>query len=253
MPLAVTIHDLSFFAHPSGSGSRACAAVADARLPAPHRSSSPTRISRAEIESHLADVARAFSSGRRRRTRPRPASPLTPTVLRRTFLNRRRLPILITAFCARLATSAARVVIVGEDRTFPPQDLPAIAAAEGVAARTELRHYVSDHELRDLYAGAAAFAFLSEYEGFGLPPLEALAAGVPILLLDTPIAREIFGPSATFVPRGDIAATAAALRALLTSPEGREPLRHRADVLARYSWERAARATLDAIEAVARP
>ena len=48
---------------------------------------------------------------------------------------------------------------------------------------------------------ASVFAFLSEYEGFGLTPLEALAAGVPPVVLDTPIAREIYGPAARYVQR----------------------------------------------------
>ena len=59
-----------------------------------------------------------------------------------------------------------------------------------------LRHYVSDAELATLYARASAFAFLSEYEGFGLTPLEAMAAGVPVVVLDTEISREIYGPAA---------------------------------------------------------
>ena len=53
--------------------------------------------------------------------------------------------------------------------------------------------FVDDARLRALYAEASAFAFLSEYEGFGLTPLEALAAGVPPVVLDTPVAREVYG------------------------------------------------------------
>jgi glycosyltransferase involved in cell wall biosynthesis len=259
VPLAVTIHDLSFFAHPEWFRpreglrrrwlTRAAAGAASVVL-------TDSEFSRAEIESHLGVDRRrlrviplgapdaAIDAGNDR--------PRTPTVLFvGSLFNRRRLPDLITAFArATPDLPAARLVIVGEDRTFPRQDLAAVAAREGVGGRTEFRRYASDMDVRELYASAAAFAFLSEYEGFGLPPLEALSAGVPIVLLDTSIAREVFGPSATYVPRGDIAAAAAALRTLLTSPDGREPLRYRADVLARYSWDRAARATLEAIEGV---
>ena len=62
------------------------------------------------------------------------------------------------------------------------------------------------------------FGFLSEYEGFGLTPLEALAAGVPIVVLDTPVAREVYGDAAEYVAVDDEPGTAAALRRFLTSP-----------------------------------
>ena len=70
-------------------------------------------------------------------------------------------------------------------------------------------------ELVELYARARAFAFLSEYEGFGMTPLEALAAGVPPVVLDTPVARESCGDAALYVPRGD--GSAATTRALETA------------------------------------
>ena len=83
----------------------------------------------------------------------------------------------------------ARLAIVGDDRTWPPVDLRAVAAAHAVADRVRFANYVSDQELAELYGTASVFAFLSEYEGFGLTPLEALSAGVPVVVLDTPVAR----------------------------------------------------------------
>src|SRR4026207_1057119 len=73
-------------------------------------------------------------------------------------------------------------------------------------------------ELPQLYAGASAFVFLSEYEGFGLTPLEAMASGVPLVMLDTPVAREICGDAAIYVPRPDAALIADALHAVLFEP-----------------------------------
>jgi glycosyltransferase involved in cell wall biosynthesis len=106
--------------------------------------------------------------------------------------------------------------------------------------------------LAALYARASVFAFLSEYEGFGLTPLEALTAGVPIVVLDTPVAREVYGPAADYVPRGDIDAAAAALgRFLHSRSAGDEQLAHAPAVLARYSWDRAADETLHHVEAIA--
>lgn len=170
-----------------------------------------------------------------------------------SIFNRRRLPDLIAAFAQAAAELPdARLVIVGADRTWPAQNLESVAAAHGVRSRVELRRYVSETELAGLYARASVFAFLSEYEGFGLTPLEALAAGVPLVVLDTPVAREVYGPAACYVGAADLAGTAAALRRLLRDPSSAaEQLAHAPAVLARYSWDRAATETLDALEGIA--
>src|SRR5204862_6862154 len=86
--------------------------------------------------------------------------------------------------------------------TYPRQDIARAIAAEGLDGRAVWRQYVPDEELKTLYEEAGAFAFLSEYEGFGLTPLEALASGVPPLLLDTAVAREICAGAALYVSRG---------------------------------------------------
>ncbi len=171
-----------------------------------------------------------------------------------TRLNRRNLPELIAAFArATESRPEARLVIVGGDRTWPHQDLNQTASAYGVGQKMVLSSYLSHDALRDLYARASVFAFLSEYEGFGLTPLEALTAGVPIVVLDTPIAREVYGDAAEYVGVGDIDATATAIRRFLDSPStAREQLSRAPAVLARYSWDRAADSTLQHLERIAR-
>ena len=97
------------------------------------------------------------------------------------------------------------------------------------------------------------FAFPSDYEGFGLTPLEALAAGVPSVVLDTPIATEIYGPAARYVPPparaehlGD------AIVQLLTSDTARaDVLQHAPDILSRYRWDTAAAQTFAALREAA--
>jgi glycosyltransferase involved in cell wall biosynthesis len=129
-----------------------------------------------------------------------------------------------------------------------------VADTFGVGDRVDLRQYVTDEELASLYARASVFVFLSEYEGFGLTPLEALTAEVPVVVLDTRVAREVCGPAAFYVQVRDIQGTAAIIRRLLTAPEAARPLLAEAPrVLARYDWDRAADATLAAIERIARP
>ncbi|HSC26010.1 MAG TPA: glycosyltransferase family 1 protein [Vicinamibacterales bacterium] len=261
-PLAVTIHDVSFMAHPEWFRAREglrrrwltqqAAARAGVIL-------TVSEFSRSEIELHLQvprDRIRVFPLGVTTRVRaPRPSCAREPLVLFvGSLFNRRRLPDLVAAFAkATRDLPAATLVIAGHDRTWPPEDLRACAMEHGVAARMQLRSYVDGDTLADLYARARVFAFLSEYEGFGLTPLEALAAGVPPVVLDTPVAREVYGDAAAYVEPFDVAGAAAALRRLLTDPASAEAILARApEVLSRYSWEATADGTLEAIEGIAR-
>jgi glycosyltransferase involved in cell wall biosynthesis len=169
-----------------------------------------------------------------------------------SVFNRRHLPDLIHAFTPIAKShAAARLEIVGDNRTHPHEDLAAIADAAGIAPQVSIRPYAPDAELAELYGRARAFALLSEYEGFGHPPLEALGSGVPSVLLDTDVAREVCGGAALYVAKGDIAATTAALNTLLFDEQMRQRVLDAGPaVLARYSWTRAAAETLAAIESV---
>ncbi|HVJ26318.1 MAG TPA: glycosyltransferase family 1 protein [Vicinamibacterales bacterium] len=258
IPLAVAIHDVSFSRHPEWFSwregtrrhwiTRSAARRAGVILTFSQFSSREIQDvyevpeSRIEVVSHGVSRPPAGNDLRRQ-----------PLVLYAgSIFNRRRLPDLIAAFALTVrSVPDAQLVIVGSDRTLPRQDLAAVAAAHGVGDRVLLRRYVPDAELGSLYATASAFAFLSEYEGFGLTPLEALAAGVPVVALDTPVAREVYGDAAVLVRAGDIDATADALTRLLTVPEAAAAQLARAPlILARYSWDDAAARTLAAIERI---
>ena len=170
-----------------------------------------------------------------------------------SIFNRRHLPDLIRAF-AQIASKRpdVRLAIVGENRTHPHQDLNALVSDLELHPRVHIRSYEPDHVIAELYRRAGVFAFLSEYEGFGLPPLEALASGIPVVLTDTPVAREVFADAACYVPRGDIDEAARALHQLLFDSTSRADLLARASaVLRRYSWHQAARNTLAALEEAA--
>jgi alpha-1,3-rhamnosyl/mannosyltransferase len=110
------------------------------------------------------------------------------------------------------------------------------------------RSYISDAELAALYGRASAFAFLSDYEGFGLTPLEAMAAGMPIVVLDTEIAREVYGAAALYLERPDPDLIAMALeRVLLDREERARLLEDGARQVQRYSWRDCAERTLNVL------
>lgn len=169
-----------------------------------------------------------------------------------SIFNRRHIPDLIHAFKPIAKTHpSARLEIVGDNRTYPYEDLPAIVEREQLGAQVSIRPYVSDAALSELYGRARVCALLSEYEGFGHPPLEALASGVPPVLLDTGVAREVCGDAALYVKNGDLAGITSALNSLLFDEQVRQRVLQAApDVLARYSWTRAAAETLAVLESV---
>jgi glycosyltransferase involved in cell wall biosynthesis len=168
-----------------------------------------------------------------------------------SIFNRRHVPELIDAF-ARLAQRYpdARLELIGANRSHPWIDLQTIVQRSPASARIRVRSYVTDDELASLYRAAAAFAFPSEYEGFGFTPLEALSAGVPVVVLDTEVAREIYGPAALYVPRPDPVLLDHALeRILFDQSERARVLADAEDVLQRYSWTECAHRTLQTIVA----
>lgn len=88
-----------------------------------------------------------------------------------------------------------------------------LEAALSAAAERRVRHfgYLPEDQLAALFAGAEWLVFPSRYEGFGLPAVEAMAAGVPLLLADLPVLRELAGDAALYAPPADAAAWAALL------------------------------------------
>ena len=259
-PLVVTIHDVSFSRHPEWFRPRERHRRHFLTRSAARRAGvviTVSEFSKREIANvYGLEVSRiqVINNGFTPR-RPVVGVSREPLVLfAGSIFNRRRVPDLIAAFAiASRSVPGARLVIAGDNRTYPVEDLSAVAAAHGVSDRVRVRSYVPDEELDALYARASVFAFLSEYEGFGFPPLEALAAGVPVVVLDTAVAREIYDEAVTFAGRGDVHGTADLLVRLLTSPgEAGAQLARVPELLERYSWDVAADRTLSALEGIAR-
>ncbi|HWC41215.1 MAG TPA: glycosyltransferase family 1 protein [Actinomycetota bacterium] len=106
--------------------------------------------------------------------------------------------------------------------------------------------YLPEPDLALVVAGAAALVVPSWYEGFGLPALEALACGTPVVASDLPAHREVLGDQAHLFPPGDPAALAAALAKVLDDPGGEPARAARRTRAAGFTWENCATATLSA-------
>jgi glycosyltransferase involved in cell wall biosynthesis len=276
MPVVVTLHDVSFWAHPEwfrwregmrrrltslaiARRARLILTVSDASRREIVRllGVSPQRI-RVTLEGvggFFDPTANAHRAGKNPGQEIAARDNRVRVVLTvGSIFNRRHVDVLIRAF-ARIASYVpdARLVIVGENRTHPYQDLDGLARELRINDRVDLRSYVSDEELRLLYGQARAFVFLSTYEGFGLTPLEAIAAGVPTLMYDTAVAREIQGELAQLVPIGDVDAVVARLRAMLERvPDGALQAAFARAARARYPWAHTASATLAALQEASR-
>lgn len=186
--------------------------------------------------------------------RPDPdVRPAGPAVL---FVGRRdpykNLPALVRAFARVLReVPAARLVVVGPpDARYPEAEAAAREVRLGDAV--EWRGYVDGPGLVRAYREAAVFALPSRYEGFGLPVLEAMACGTPVVCGNGSSLPEVAGDAASLVPPDDEGEIAGAVVRVLTDPAHAAALRerglHRA---AQFSWERTARLTLDAYRAAA--
>jgi alpha-1,3-rhamnosyl/mannosyltransferase len=115
----------------------------------------------------------------------------------------------------------------------------------GLRDRVRRLGFVEDRVLAELYRRAAALAFPSVYEGFGLPVLEALASGTPVVCSDIAACAEVAGDAAERVPAGDVPAWTAALERVLTSGDLRCRLAAAGPDRARaFTWSACARRTL---------
>jgi glycosyltransferase involved in cell wall biosynthesis len=259
VPCVLAVYDVSYCAHPEWFGRREGLRRRWLTRAAARRASAVVTISefsRSEIHRYL-DVA-----PERVVLAPpgAPAAPVLPDERRPpvvlyvgSLFGRRHVPEMIEAFArVRAVVPGARFVLVGDNRTAPPLDPRALAAAAGVAGSVEWREYVGDAELSALYRTAGVFLFLSDYEGFAMTPLEALAHGVPPVLQDTAVSREVYGEAAALVPPQPDAVASALLRMLSDDAARASVLAAGRARLATYSWDATARRVLQAIEEAAR-
>lgn len=154
-----------------------------------------------------------------------------------SIFNRRHIPELVEAVRqVRDRDTDVFLYVVGRDRTSPPQDIAGLTAEDWILWEEGL----GDRDLPLFYSGCDVFCYLSDYEGFGIPPLEALACGTVPLVLNRTSLAEIYTGMAVMTDRADPEEIRAALETAL-SDEAK-----RAAVLAAFearrpgfSWQKA--------------
>jgi glycosyltransferase involved in cell wall biosynthesis len=261
VPRVTTVHDLSFFSHPQDFTFRdgfrrrlltALSVRASAALPVV--SDFTRREMAARFPAH-ADRVVVIPHGR---DEDLPTSPPRDEARRMlgtqgpylitvgAILNRRCLPELLRATARLVRVHPGLVLdVVGENRTHPELDPEGLVRTLGLEAHVRTSGFVDEAELAARYAAADAAVFLSEYEGFGLPALEAAARGVPLVVSRAPALGEIFGEAALLVDPHDETAVARAVSRLISDAALRDRLVLAGRALAaRHSWAEAARSTL---------
>jgi len=157
---------------------------------------------------------------------------------------RKNLSRLLRAFAA-LPNRDVSLVLAGS-AGWHSAELSASIAELGLTDRVHRTGFVDDRDLPDLYRAAELFAMPSLDEGFGLPLLEAMGCGVPVLCSDAPAVQETVGDAACIVSPASVPQMTAALEQLLGDEQLRRSLREQGLARARsFSWSEAARRTID--------
>lgn len=264
VPSVLTIHDLSLLLHSDTHRPR-LAERAQRRLPAATRlakmiitgSDSVKR----EIVEHLrvpSDKVAVTPYAQRSSFKPVPLAETVETRLRLgiednfilfvgTIEPRKGLLTLVEAYAdlVRHAMLQPQLVIAGPQGWLMDDFLSSISGL-GLEDRIRFTGYVSDQDLTALYSSCVAFIYPSIYEGFGFPPLEAMACGAPVITTDIPVLRETVGSAACLVPAANKQQLAESILEVVENKGYRERLsRAGLEHSKRFSWDRTARLTLD--------
>jgi glycosyltransferase involved in cell wall biosynthesis len=259
----VTVHDLAYLIHPD------TVSADSARL----RDLVPRGLRRAGVvcvpsEAVAAEIREAYDlSPERVQVTPLGVDPAWATApplpedrrralgLHRPYLlfvgtlePRKNLGVLLEAFAAVCAADPEAPLLALAGPAGWGAEVPLPPPAAGRVVRLG---YLEEPELRSLVAGARALVFPSRYEGFGLPPLEAFASGVPVIASDIPTTRETVGAEpglARLVPLDDLDGLAQALAQDWADAAEPDRRRRRRALAARYTWTATAELTRQAYE-----
>ena len=259
----VTIHDLSLLLH-SNTHREDLVRRAKRRLPTMTRIAShiltDSEAVKKEICEHLAvspgkitavplAARRAFIPVRRDKTveiRRRLGVEDDFILFVGTVEPRKNLITLVRAFDELMRTTDLRPqLVVAGQKGWLTDDLYAHVEQSEIKNRILFTGYISDEDLASLYSSCTVSVYPSLYEGFGLPPLEAMACGAPVITSRIPVIMETASGAARLVEPTNLEELTAALVELLTDPKARD---HYASVgqqrAAEFTWERTAEQTL---------
>ncbi len=169
---------------------------------------------------------------------------------------RKNITVLINAFrrvvdhCRAAGTSIPRLVLVGQissDKQYPR--LRSLIQSEGVDDLVIETGFADDCDLQALYADAALFFFPSLYEGFGLPPLEAMASGTPVVSSNTSSLSEVLGEAAICVSPNDLDECTKSMISVLEDRSLADSLIRKGKLQAKkFTWSKTGEATLKVYE-----
>lgn len=273
--LLITVHDLTDFLYPQ-PGPRL---VESARLHFARRALVNASRILAVSQSSKRELARVFSIPESKieviynaldeRFTQQPVPANADRILERHAVNypfvlyagnikpQKNLPRLIEAFAVAKAElqghpefASLKLLVIGDELTKHPDLRRAVLRAR---VREDVRFlgFVPHTVLRVFYARARAFLFPSLYEGFGLPPLEAMAHGTPVVTSNVSSLPEVFGQAALLVNPENVFEIARGIKQVLTDPALRQELIRRGhQQVQRYSWERSAQQLHDVYASV---
>jgi glycosyltransferase involved in cell wall biosynthesis len=270
VPCVVTVHDLSFFEAPAWhqrskvvlfrrairvAARRAAVVVCPSRATAEELARWCTVAAPVVVAHHGVDLERfrptepvpGADAGLLAGVDPRLTDGSPFVVFVGTLEPRKDVPTLVRAFATVAGRHpGARLVLAG-GAGWGAEAVGRAVEASGLGSRVLRTGYVPDGAVPALLRSAAAAVYPALYEGFGLPALEALACGTPLITTTGSAMEEVAGPAAVLVPPGEVAALAGAVEAALERPGGDPGLRERGlAIAAGHTWAASADRHLEA-------
>jgi len=257
VPVVLTVHDLLPLRHPElvAGGARAVQLLVRTAVRGARHVIADSRATAADLTELLGVPADRVTVVPLAGPPPVPVPPAPPAGAPFLLSTGNRLPhknyeVLLRALALLPPGGRPRLVVPGSDG---PDPLRPLVDELGLTADVELLGWVNAVELDALYRGATAYVAPTRFEGFGLPVLEAMARGCPVVCSDIPVLREVGGAAAVYVDTTRPEPLAAALGALLADAPGRA---RRAEAglaqAGRFGWDRTAAATATVLARVGR-